>query len=321
MITDERTRNRLYADTETTLFTLEDKPGAILRIMEIIRDTPEYGQLSPLLPAYAEEDRQAEWWKGKEPDFLLAELLHVLQLYAPEGFILGPITGKTHAFGYTNPEYEKNLIYRIEIELDWGYVYGKKNEYRKKRKLYEEIAEIFTTDGYTAEMEKRGKGCRITKGNTRLYSHYGWITGQCEATHLTGTLIRLLRESRRFHLIKCTLLDFIFSFTQEEELEFYRQQNETSIYYRIFDLFRRKPWTVTENLMTVASEINIPTQKYPEGPDRDSPAYKYVREAYQKLIDKGYLEEYTQIWIREELLCARATPEGISKNIFYGTQL
>ena len=91
--------------------------------------------------------------------------------------------------------------------------------------------------------------------------------------------------------------------------------------YRIFDLFRRKPWTVTENLMTVASEINIPTQKYPEGPDRDSPAYKYVREAYQKLIDKGYLEEYTRTWIREELLCARATPEGISKNIFYGTQL
>ena len=170
-------------------------------------------------------------------------------------------------------------------------------------------------------MEKRGKGCRITKGNTRLYSHYGWITGQCEATHLPETLIRLLRESRRFHLIKCTLLDFIFSFTQEEELVFYRQQNETSIYYRIFDLFRRKPWTVTENLMTVASEINIPTQKYPEGPDRDSPAYKYVREAYQKLIDKGYLEEYTRTWIREELLCARATPEGISKNIFYGTQL
>lgn len=197
MITDERTRNRLYADTETTLFTLEDKPGAILRIMEIIRDTPEYVQLSPLLPAYAEENRQAEWWKGKEPDFLLAELLHVLQLYAPEGFILGPITGRTHAFGYTNPEYEKNLIYRTEIELDWGYVYGKKNEYRKKRKLYEEIAEIFTTDGYTTEMEKRGKGCRITRGNTRLYSHYEWITGQCEATHLTGTVTGFNRHTSK----------------------------------------------------------------------------------------------------------------------------
>ena len=133
MITDERTRNRLYADTETTLFTLEDKPGAILRIMEIIRDTPEYVQLSPLLPAYAEEDRQAEWWRSKEPDFLLAELLHVLELYTPEGFILGPVSGRTHAFGYADPEYVKNLIYRIEIELDWGYVYGKKNEYRMRK--------------------------------------------------------------------------------------------------------------------------------------------------------------------------------------------
>ena len=321
MITDERTQNKLYADTETTLFRLENKPEAVSRIMEIIRDTPEYVQLMHSLPTYAEEDRQAAWWQGKESDSLLAELLHVLELYTPEGFILGPVSGRTHAFGYADPEYVKNLIYRIEIELDWGYVYGKKNEYRKKRKLYKEIAEIFTTDGYTAEMEKRGKGCRITKGNTRLHSHYEWITGQCEATHLTGTLIRLLRESRRFHLIRCILLDFIFSFTQEEELEFYRQQNEISIYYRIFDLFRRKPWTVTENLMTVASEINIPTQKYPEGPDRDSPAYKYVREAYQKLIDKGYLEEYTRTWIREETLCARATEKGISKNIFYGTQL
>ena len=321
MITDERTQNKLYADTETTLFRLENKPEAVSRIMEIIRDTPEYGQLSPLLPAYAEEDRQAEWWKGKEPDFLLAELLHVLQLYAPEGFILGPITGKTHAFGYTNPEYEKNLIYRIEIELDWGYVYGKKNEYRKKKKLYAEIAEIFTAGGYTAEMGKRGKGCRITKGNTRLYSHYGWITGQCDATHLVGVVTLLLGESRRFRFIKCALLDFVFSFTREEELEYYRQQHKTTIYYQIFDLFRRKPWTVTENLMTVASEINIPTQKYPEGPDRDAPSYKYVREAYQNLIDKGNLEEYTRTWIREELLCARATPEGISKNIFYGTLL
>ena len=218
-------------------------------------------------------------------------------------------------------QYVKNLIYRIEIELDWGYVYGKKNEYRKKKKLYAEIAEIFTAGGYTAEMGKRGKGCRITKGNTRLYSHYGWITGQCDATHLVGVVTLLLGESRRFRFIKCALLDFVFSFTREEELEYYRQQHKTTIYYQIFDLFRRKPWTVTDNLMTVASEINIPTKEHPEGLDCDCPACQYVREAYRKLIENGYLEEYTQTRIREETLCARATEKGISKNIFYGTQL
>ena len=295
MITDERTQNKLYADTETTLFRLENKPEAVSRIMEIIRDTPEYVQLMHSLPTYAEEDRQAAWWQGKESDSLLAELLHVLELYTPEGFILGPVSGRTHAFGYADPEYVKNLIYRIEIELDWGYVYGKKNEYRKKKKLYAEIAEIFTAGGYTAEMGKRGKGCRITKG--------------------------LLGESRRFRFIKCALLDFVFSFTREEELEYYRQQHKTTIYYQIFDLFRRKPWTVTDNLMTVASEINIPTKEHPEGLDCDCPACQYVREAYRKLIENGYLEEYTQTRIREETLCARATEKGISKNIFYGTQL
>ena len=278
MITDERTQNKLYADTETTLFRLENKPEAVSRIMEIIRDTPEYVQLMHSLPTYAEEDRQAAWWQGKESDSLLAELLHVLELYTPEGFILGPVSGRTHAFGYADPEYVKNLIYRIEIELDWG-------------------------------------------GNTRLYSHYGWITGQCDATHLVGVVTLLLGESRRFRFIKCALLDFVFSFTREEELEYYRQQHKTTIYYQIFDLFRRKPWTVTDNLMTVASEINIPTKEHPEGLDCDCPACQYVREAYRKLIENGYLEEYTQTRIREETLCARATEKGISKNIFYGTQL
>ncbi len=208
MITDERTQNKLYADTETTLFRLENKPEAVSRIMEIIRDTPEYVQLMHSLPTYAEEDRQAAWWQGKESDSLLAELLHVLELYTPEGFI-----------------------------------------------------------------------------------------------------------------IKCALLDFVFSFTREEELEYYRQQHKTTIYYQIFDLFRRKPWTVTDNLMTVASEINIPTKEHPEGLDCDCPACQYVREAYRKLIENGYLEEYTQTRLREKTLCARATEKGISKNIFYGTQL
>ena len=321
MITDERTLNKLYADTETTLFRLENKPEAVSRIMEIIRDTPEYVQLMHSLPTYAEEDRQAAWWQGKESNSLLAELLHVLELYTPEGFILGPVSGRTHAFGYADPEYVKNLIYRIEIELDWGYVYGKKNEYRKKKKLYAEIAEIFTAGGYTAEMGKRGKRSRKTKGNTRLLSHYGWISGQCDASHLVGVVTLLRGESRRFRFIKCALLDFVFSFTREEELEYYRQQHKTTIYYQIFDLFRRKPWTVTDNLMTVASEVNIPTKEHPEGLDCDCPACQYVREAYRKLIENGYLEEYTQTRIREETLCARATEKGISKNIFYGTQL
>lgn len=220
MITDEKTRNKLYADTETTLFRLEDKPEAVSRIMEIIRDTPEYLQLAHLLPSHAQEDPKAEWWQSKEADCLLAELLEVLERYTPEGFILGPIIGRTHTFGYGNAEYERNLVYRIEIQIDRGHVYEEKNAYRK---LYTEIAEIFTLDGYTAELEKRGKGCRMTKGDTRLYAHYEWITGHCDAAHLSGLIILLLREGRSFRFVKCSLIDSLFKFTEEEELRYYRQ--------------------------------------------------------------------------------------------------
>ena len=321
MITDEKTLNRLYADTETTLFRLEDKPEAVSRIMEIIRDTPEYMQLMHLLPSHAQEDPKADWWQSREADHLLAELLEVLELYTPEGFILGPVIGRMHTFGYGNAEYERNLVYRIEIKIDWGYVYGAKNEYGKKKKLYAEMAGIFTLDGYTAELEKRGKGCRMTKGDTELYSHYEWITGHCDATHLSGLIILLLREGRSFRFVKCSLLDSLFKFTGEEELRYYRQQHKTAIYYLIFDLFRRNSWEVEENLMEIASGINIPTRSRPEGFDRDSPAYKYVRSAYRELIDKGYLEEYVRTFVRDEIICARATQKGISKNIFYGTEL
>ena len=321
MITDEKTRNKLYADTGTTLFRLEDKPEAIFRIMEIIRDTPEYMQLMHLLPSYAEQDLQAGWWQGKEADHLLAELLHTLELYTPEGFILGPIIGRTYTFGYGNAEYEKDLLYRIEIQIDWGYVYGGTDEYRKKKKLYAEMAEIFSSDGFTAVLEKRGKGCRMTKEHTELYSHYDWITGYCDATHLCGLIILLLRGGKRFKFTGCRLLDSVFCFTEEEELLYYRQRHETTIYYQIFDLFRRKPWDVADNLMEVASEINIPVKNRPSGIDCSCPAYKYVLSAYQELIDKGYLEEYVRTFVRDEITCARATQKGISKNIFYGTKL
>ncbi len=107
-------------------------------IMEIIRDTPEYKKLMHSLSPYAEEDRQAAWWQGaRNRTPCWQNCCMYLNLPHRKRFILGPVSGRTHhAFGYADPEYVKNLIYRIEIELDWGYVYGKKNEYRKKKRNY-----------------------------------------------------------------------------------------------------------------------------------------------------------------------------------------
>lgn len=321
MIADEKTLNKLYADTGTVLFTLDDKPEAARKMMEAIKDTPEYLQLMNLLPSHAQDDPKADWWQTEDADHLVAELLHVLGLYTPDGFTFGPVSGRTYGFGYGNTEDERKMLYRIEIELDRGYVYGEKNEYGKKKRHYAELAGICRLEGYATELKKRAKGCRIVKGNTELHAHYGWITGYCEAMHLSQFIILLLREGRKFRFRTCKILDSVFNFTEEEEYKCYQQQYKATIYYQVFDLFRRKPWAVTDNLMEIASTINIPTQSRPQGFDCNSPAYRYVRSAYQKLSDMGYLEEYTHTLGIDELNCAKVTPEGISKNIFYGTQL
>lgn len=321
MITDEKTQNKLYADTDTVLFTLDNKPEAVHRMMDIIGDTPEYLQLKNCLPVHVQDNLKAEWWQTREADYLLADLLHVLEIYTPEGFIFAPLIGRTLGFGYGNVEYEKHLLYWIEIRLDPGYVSGQKDEYRKKKKLYAEIAQVFATEGYVTELKKRAKGCRIAQGNTELHAHHGWITGYCETTHLLQIILSLLRRDTKFRFIRCSLLDTVFSFTEEEEFQYYQQQCGSTIYYRIFDLFRRKPYSITDNLTTVASEINIPTRTRPKGFDRNSPAYRYTLSAYQELIDKGYLEEYIHTLGPDKIECAKVTPKGISKNIFYGTRL
>lgn len=322
MITDVKTQKQLYADTEKVLFTLENIPEAVYKMLEIIRDTPEYLQLTNIFPVHAQEDDKAEWWQTKEADYLLAELLHVLELYTPEGFIFGPVTGRTYGIGYEDAEYEKNLLYQIEIQLDPGYVSGQKDEYRKKKKYYTEIAQTFATQGYVTEIRTRAKGCRIVKGNTELHAHYSWITGYCEAIHLSQIILLLLQREMKFKFRGCQLLDMVFNFTDKEEFRYYQQQHDSTIYYQIFDLFQRKSWgAITDNLMEVASHINIPTQKRPQGFDCNSPAYQYALQAYQKLRDKGYLEEYTHTLGADEFIAAKATQKGISKNIFYETKL
>ena len=321
MITDEKTQNKLYADTEDVLFTMDDNPKAVHKILEIIRDTPEYLQIMNCLPAHAQEDPKADWWRTKEADYLMADLLHVLEIYTPEGFVFGPVFRRLHGLGYGNIEYEKKRLYRIEIYLDWGYIFDKKDEYRKRKRHYAELESIFRVNGYTTELIARAKGCRISKGNTELYAHYCWLTGYCEATHLAGLLSLLLRECVRSNLSRCSILDSVYNFTDEEEYEFYQEKFESSIYYLVFDLFERTSWAVEKSLMKIASKIFVTTKKRPEDFNCNSPVYKYVLSAYQKLLDKGYLEEFTRKLGTDEFRCDKATTLGKSKNIFHGTQL
>ena len=53
MITDQKTQNRLHADTGTELFSIRQRKETVTRMLDILKETPEYLQVMNHIPAYA----------------------------------------------------------------------------------------------------------------------------------------------------------------------------------------------------------------------------------------------------------------------------
>lgn len=68
--------------------------------MEVIRETPEYVQLMHLVPSYAYESKDSEWWDSEEAINLLESLFDTLDSYAPEGYYFGAHPGDGSDYGY-----------------------------------------------------------------------------------------------------------------------------------------------------------------------------------------------------------------------------
>ena len=93
----------------------------------------------------------------------------------------------------------------------------------------------------------------------------------------------------------------MYSFTDEEEMEYYRARYGTCIHRNILDAFsnRRAGKEDILSMMasrinvatTMASWINVATTSHLHGIGYDSPAYRFVHEAYDRLVNNGKLKE------------------------------
>lgn len=93
MITDQKTQNRLHADTGTELFSIRQRKEAVTRMLDILKETPEYLQVMNHIPAYAMDDDTSEWWKSEESENFMNSLLEVMESYTPDGYRFGPKSG------------------------------------------------------------------------------------------------------------------------------------------------------------------------------------------------------------------------------------
>ncbi len=295
MITDSRTQNRLYADTDTVLFSLENRKEATDRMMEILKDTPECLQVMNHIPSHAMEDGNAGWWDSEYAGSVISSLMETLDSYTPEGYRFGPQSGTMDLYGYWKSGIGKNVLYHVHYTLQTGYGWEKGLSHDRTEAFYREISGLFRKYGFTVKKEgMHAPATYIVKGKTRLHVHPMEISGYCEALRIPEITRILAGNGDTFRLVRDSILEEVYTFTEEEELEYYRNRYGKHILDDIRNAFRCRKKGKEEILSLMASRINAATTCYLHGTWHDSPAYRFIKSAYEKLVQKGELIETTR---------------------------
>lgn len=294
MITDSRTQKRLYADTDTVLFSLENRKEATDRMMEILKDTPEYLQVMNHVPSHAMENSDDGWWNSEHAGSVISSLMETLDSYTPEGYRFGPQSGTMYLYGYWKSGIGKDVLHHVHYTLQTDYEWGKGFPREKAEAFYQEISGLFRKNEFTVRKEgNHAPATYIIKGKTRLHIHPMAISGYCQALHIPE-ITRILANGNTFRLVRDSILEEVYSFTEEEEMEYYRNIYGKQILDEIRNAFRCRKKGKEEILSLMASRINSATTSHLYGTWHGSPAYRFIKSAYEKLVQKGELIETTR---------------------------
>ena len=102
MFTDEKTQNVIHANLNDSVIRATLRAQDLIpAFLDVIKDTPEYIQVMNVVPAYAMEDDDSDWWESEDCMYFLNEnLFDILNDYAPDGYYFGSHEGDGSDFGY-----------------------------------------------------------------------------------------------------------------------------------------------------------------------------------------------------------------------------
>jgi hypothetical protein len=106
-IVNEKTKYLIYAVPGHSISSGTLRPQDLLpKFLKVIRETGEYVQISIALPYYPFENDNDTWW-DQEGQYVLQEVMAVLEKYAPDGYYFGTREGDGADFGYWEIPEEK----------------------------------------------------------------------------------------------------------------------------------------------------------------------------------------------------------------------
>lgn len=202
-----------------------------------------------------------------------------------------------------------NTYFRIES----GYDGGRMPE-EKAGAFFAEVRKLFS--GYGFSMKERKGGCPdVYLGKTRLYCHPQSLSGPVLKEH-TELIEGILAQGTTFQYLRTDAYDEILDLTEEEELAYYHEVHDMTIGGVLSDTFRTKRRNLYKRrdhiLGLLAERLHVRTLREGSVYSDSSPAWRYIREIYGKMVAEGRLVEGCKRTASGNLpLCRTATDKEL----------
>lgn len=207
---------------------------------------------------------------------------------------------------------DKPIYLDTYFRIESGYDGGRMSE-EKAGAFFAEVKRLFTEQGFGVKEGKYKNDCpEVYLGKTCLYCHPQELSGPVKKEHI-GRIEKILAQGTTFRYLRTDTYDEILDLTEEEELAYYHEVHDMTIGGVFCEAFRTKRRNLYKNreqvLEILVEKIRVKTLREKYGSTNSSPAWRYTREVYKKMLAEGRLVEGSKQTASGKLMLCRTATE------------
>lgn len=189
---------------------------------------------------------------------------------------------------------DKPIYIDTYFRVESGYDGGRMPE-EKVGRFFDEVKRLFTETGFSVKESKYKDGCpEVYLGKTCLYCHPQSLSGPVLKEHME-LIEKILTQGTTFQYLRTDTYGEILDLTEEEELAYYHETHDMTIGGVFLDAFRTKRRNLYKSreqvLEILVEKLRVKTLRGGSVYSNTSPAYRYIRETYGKMVSEGRLVE------------------------------
>lgn len=188
---------------------------------------------------------------------------------------------------------DKSVYIDTYFRIEAGYLWGHGMSEEKTEAFFAEVKHLFMEKGFN--VKERKHGCPdVVLGKTCLYCHPQSLSGPVLEDHMK-LVKEILAKGTTFRYLCTDTYGEILDLTEEEELAYYHGLHDMtirSVFSEAFRTKRRNLYKSSEQVLEILTgKLRVKTLRENSVYSSSSPAWRYVREIYEKMKAEGRLIE------------------------------